>query len=116
MSDNTREFNIKGTRIKFTDNEPIKEGEPEAYIDFAYQQLVDKSIRIAELKIEREGDYAYLNYVIQHEPFQRIRRITGYLSPVDNWNNAKYAEGQDRVKHSLGMEDEHVYSGLLSED
>lgn len=35
--------------------------------------------------------------------FERIRRITGYLvGTLDHFNNAKYAEVQDRVKHSLG--------------
>lgn len=33
-------------------------------------------------------------------PFQRIRRITGYLTgTVDRWNNAKKSELADRVKH-----------------
>lgn len=31
--------------------------------------------------------------------FDRIRRITGYLSSTDNWNNAKQAELKDRVTH-----------------
>lgn len=32
--------------------------------------------------------------------FQRIRRITGYLTgTVDRWNNAKKAELADRAKH-----------------
>lgn len=31
--------------------------------------------------------------------FERIRRITGYLQPLDRWNNAKKAEERDRVKH-----------------
>lgn len=32
--------------------------------------------------------------------FERIRRITGYLTTVvDKWNNAKRAEEADRVKH-----------------
>lgn len=36
-------------------------------------------------------------------PFERIRRITGYLvGTMDAWNNAKKAEEKDRVKHSLG--------------
>ena len=36
-------------------------------------------------------------------PFDRIRRITGYLvGTVDRFNNAKKAEVRDRVKHSLG--------------
>ena len=34
--------------------------------------------------------------------FERIRRITGYLTgTVDRWNNAKSAEEKNRVKHSL---------------
>ena len=32
--------------------------------------------------------------------FQRIRRVTGYLvGSLDRFNNAKYAEVQDRVVH-----------------
>ncbi len=35
--------------------------------------------------------------------FHRIRRITGYLvGTIDRFNNAKRAEVEDRVKHSLG--------------
>ena len=35
--------------------------------------------------------------------FERIRRITGYLvGTLDHFDDAKYAEVQDRVKHSLG--------------
>lgn len=34
--------------------------------------------------------------------FERIRRITGYLTgTIDRWNNAKRAEEHDRVKHGL---------------
>ena len=36
-------------------------------------------------------------------PFQRIRRITGYLvGTLDRFNNAKRAEESQRVKHGLG--------------
>lgn len=35
-------------------------------------------------------------------PFERIRRITGYLvGTMEKWNNAKKAEEKDRVKHSV---------------
>lgn len=38
--------------------------------------------------------------------FQRIRRITGYLvGTVDRFNNAKRAEVNDRIKHSIKKED-----------
>ena len=34
-------------------------------------------------------------------PFERIRRITGYLvGTLDRFNNAKRAEERDRVKHA----------------
>lgn len=34
--------------------------------------------------------------------FERIRRITGYLvGTLDRFNNGKYAEVQDRVKHGV---------------
>lgn len=34
--------------------------------------------------------------------FNRIRRITGYLvGDLSRFNNGKYAEQHDRVKHSL---------------
>lgn len=33
--------------------------------------------------------------------FIRIRRVTGYLSPVTQFNNAKQAEEHDRVKHLM---------------
>lgn len=36
----------------------------------------------------------------ESEPFERIRRITGYLvGGMDRWNDAKTAEEHDRVKH-----------------
>lgn len=35
--------------------------------------------------------------------FERIRRITGYLvGTLDRFNDAKFAEVNDRVKHSIG--------------
>lgn len=41
-----------------------------------------------------------LNYTVHDIPFERIRRITGYLSgDLTTWNNAKRSEEKDRVKH-----------------
>lgn len=48
-----------------------------------------------------------IGYDIGYQPFQRIRRITGYLvGGLNRWNNAKRAEETDRVKHGeAGTED-----------
>ena len=45
----------------------------------------------------------FSSYKFSNVPFERIRRITGYLvGTMDQWNDAKAAEERDRVKHSLG--------------
>ena len=39
-------------------------------------------------------------------PFERIRRITGYLvGTLDRFNNAKRSEEKDRVKHNISSQD-----------
>ena len=56
-----------------------------------------------------DGDYLEVDYHII--PFERIRRIPGYLvGTVDRWNNAKRAELKDRVKHGMFDGDE-AYDG-----
>ena len=41
-----------------------------------------------------------MKYTFETVPFERIRRITGYLvGTVDRFNDAKKAEVKDRVKH-----------------
>ena len=56
---------------------------------------------IAELNLNVNGDFVDLSYTFSNDvPFERIRRITGYLvGTVDRFNNAKQAEVKDRVKH-----------------
>lgn len=45
-------------------------------------------------------------------PFQRIRRITGYLvGTIDKWNDAKKQEEKDRVKHSVSSQNGGMFYG-----
>ena len=80
--------------------------EAQAYVDYLENKY---NRRLEKLDDQLDGDYADLNYTFSHVPFERIRRITGYLvGTMDKWNDAKAAEEADRVKHSLGtgsMED-----------
>lgn len=47
-----------------------------------------------------DDGYVDAQYSMHPIPFERIRRITGYLvGTVDRFNNAKRAEEHDRVKH-----------------
>lgn len=59
--------------------------------------------RVVEISIRRTGnpDEYGITPVFEKVPFQRIRRITGYLvGTLDRFNNAKRAEVEDRVKHT----------------
>ena len=74
--------------------------EAQAYVDYLENKYNRKLDR---LDIKIDGEYADLDYTFSNVPFERIRRITGYLvGTMDNWNDAKTAEEADRVKHSLG--------------
>ena len=47
-----------------------------------------------------EDGYIDASYSLHPVPFERIRRITGYLvGTLDLFNDAKQAEERDRVKH-----------------
>ena len=52
------------------------------------------------VKVETDGEWVNLTYC-DKVPFERIRRVTGYLSSVARWNNGKVAELRDRVKHPV---------------
>ena len=58
-----------------------------------------------ECRVVVEDGFLCARFLKTHERFERIRRITGYLTgTLDKWNNAKRAEERDRVKHALRNE------------
>ena len=75
----------------------LDEREKQAYID--YVQKKNSGQQIKSLIVKLDGDYVDLKYEVVPIPFQRIRRITGYLSEVKQFNDAKQDELKDRVKH-----------------
>lgn len=84
--------------LTITGNADAKEAQ--AYVEYLENKYNRK---LETLDINIDGEYADLNYKFVNVPFERIRRITGYLvGTMDHWNDAKTAEEADRVKHSLG--------------
>ena len=74
--------------------------EAQDYVEYLENKFNRK---VSKLDINIDGEFADLSYELEHVPFERIRRITGYLvGTMDHWNDAKSAEERDRVKHSLG--------------
>ena len=64
----------------------------------AYAERAPKGCTL--VKVEPDGDWVNLTYC-DKIPFERIRRITGYLvGTLDRFNDAKRAEVEDRVKHA----------------
>ena len=78
----------------------ITQEEIDAYIEHGKQKYPDKVIK--EITIKVDGDFVDLKYDFDDVPFDRIRRITGYLvGTTDRFNNAKRSEERDRVKHTM---------------
>ena len=86
--------------VEFTCNDAaIGAEEKQAYIDRGLQKY---GRALQKVEVNLDGDFADINYITSKVPFERIRRITGYLvGTMDKWNNGKRAEERDRVKHAL---------------
>ena len=88
--------------MKINETEILLEGQMElaelkAYHKRACQMYGREPIRMT---VRVEGDEVALGYDFARVPFERIRRITGYLvGTTDRWNNAKQHELADRVTH-----------------
>lgn len=81
-------------------NGSISEEEKQAYIAWAVKKY---GVEPVSIDIEFDGEFANVRTNLGKRPFERIRRITGYLvGTLDRFNNAKRAEEADRVKHQLG--------------
>lgn len=80
----------------------MTEKEVQNYVDYLEEKYGRK---VDELTIEvdaEDSDFVGLTYTLKDVPFERIRRITGYLvGTMDQWNDAKTEEEADRVKHGV---------------
>ena len=82
----------------------LEQKEIDAYVEMAKDKYGDKLVGL-KIKIEND-DEVTLTYILKNAvPFERIRRITGYLvGTLDKWNDAKRAEERDRVKHTINQD------------
>ena len=73
-----------------------EEHEIEAYIERGRKRYGEG---LRSIDVDLDGEYVNLTY--HTVPFDRIRRITGYLvGTLDRFNDYKKAEERDRVKHA----------------
>ena len=80
--------------------EKLPEEEIQAYRKYVREKYPD--MKITRLVIKLDGNFVDLTCCTEPVPFERIRRITGYLvGTLDRFNDAKRAEVGDRVKHNI---------------
>ena len=58
----------------------------------------DKSKELARVEVTLDGENIIVKSV-EKSPVRRVRRITGYLSNIENFNDAKQDELGARYKH-----------------
>ena len=82
----------------------LEQKEIDAYVEMAKDKYGDKLVGL-KIEIEKDNEIT-LHYILKNDvPFERIRRITGYLvGTLDKWNDAKRAEERDRVKHTVNQD------------
>lgn len=77
----------------------LSPAEVEAYVKRAREKYPDKTI--SGMDITLDGDFVDITYHWKTVPFERIRRITGYLvGTLERFNDGKRAEEADRLKHA----------------
>jgi hypothetical protein len=80
--------------------EQLSQEEITAYMNYGRNKYSNR--QIVGMTVTTDGDYVDLRYDFADQPFERIRRITGYLvGTLDRFNNGKRAEEHDRVKHTV---------------
>lgn len=91
---------IDGVEVKVIGLENFTEDEAKNYVDYVRERTSDP-LKSIEVKMCDDGKVD-VNYQLQGEKFERIRRITGYLTgDLNSWNNAKRSEEHERVKHDV---------------
>ena len=78
------------------------------YANEGDQHVTETEIRayLERGALKVDGEDVDIRYELAPVPFDRIRRITGYLvGTMDRWNDAKTSEESDRVKHGVCRDD-----------
>ena len=70
-----------------------------AAIQLMREENPNRSIVAITVRSTGEPESYGITPIFASVPFNRVRRVTGYLSTVSRFNSAKQAELKDRVTH-----------------
>lgn len=98
-----------------TQPEEMTYEEAKAYAQRARSLHGNRAVAII-LELTVDG-YVDITTALRNPPFDRIRRITGYLTKTSNMNQAKYDETCDRTTHGtvMDMDMRACYPSLLQQ-
>ena len=94
------EFSLQNVRVK-SNIENFSFDDAKRYIDYIFDhvdcaEMVDVILEVTECADGKVD----VDYTLHGHKFERIRRVTGYLTgDLATWNDAKRAEERERVKH-----------------
>ena len=93
---------IDNIRFDLTDAPAdLSDNELKAYAERGRKLYGDRLHGIIIHAVPDNAEMIDICYDLPPIPFQRLRRITGYLvGDLNRWNNGKRAEERDRVKHT----------------
>ena len=97
------QFEIDGAIVNFVGIDDADKQEAKNYIEYVkHNANLSDQDDITSITVSTSDDgMVDIEYELHGEKFERIRRITGYLTgSLDSWNDAKQAEERDRVKHA----------------
>ncbi|MBR0287910.1 MAG: hypothetical protein IJQ82_02915 [Selenomonadaceae bacterium] len=91
---------VDGVKVNFLGIDDATREEAANYVAYV-RGRVSEPVKTISVKLCDDG-LVDVSYTARGEKFERIRRITGYLTgDLNSWNNAKRSEEQDRVKHNI---------------
>ena len=90
-------YSNKFGNVSIFSDSGVSDAEIREYINFIEKKYARK---LTYLGIRLDGDFVDLDFKFEQIPFERIRRITGYLvGDMSKWNDAKSSEERDRLTH-----------------
>lgn len=93
----------QGIYVQLLNDRLLPEQEIEAQANRAIKKY-GRQLKGITINVEADDELT-VTYDCGTPPFERIRRITGYLvGTLDRFNNGKRAEEHDRVKHDPHLE------------
>lgn len=90
---------MSSSSVKITADPALAAEEVAAVVNEEIRLWQQQGKELAAINLTLAGDEIVVQ-ASEKSPIRRVRRITGYLSTLEQFNEAKRAECGDRIEHS----------------